>query len=124
MSLTRAINDLKRILNDGGFSVNITMTPPNSTTSSIVKALAIKHHNSINTDGLPINAKNVHISLVEGDLTALNYTVRNSSGEVSLRNHRVSYADSTGVVKNYIIKETFPDETIGLITCILGDYGS
>jgi len=124
MSLEKAKSDWKRLLNNGGFGVSITLTPPNSSASTIVKAIAIKHHNSIGTDGLPINAKNVHISIIESDLIALSYTVRNVEGEVSLRNHRVSFADSNDNVKNYIIKETFPDETIGLITCILGDYGS
>lgn len=124
MSLARAKADWKRLLNNGGFGVDVTLTPPNSITSTIVKAIAIKHHNSIGTDGLPINSKNVHVSIIESDLITLNYTVRNVAGEVSLRNHRASFADSNGNAKNYIIKETFPDETIGLITCILGDYGS
>jgi len=124
MSIARAIADWKRLLNNGGFGVSITLIPPNSTTPTIVKAIAIRHNNSISTDGLQVNSVNIHVSIIESDLVALNYTVRNADGEVSLRNHRVSFPNSNGVTKNYIIKEAMPDETVGLITCQLGNYGS
>jgi len=92
--------------------------------SQIIVGLATKHNNSVTTDGIPVNAKNVHVSLIESYLVALGVTVRNLNGEVNLRNYRVSFPDSSGVTKNYIIKETMPDETTGVIVCILGDYGS
>jgi hypothetical protein len=124
MSLVNAIADWKRLVNNGGFGVNVTLTPPGSSTSKIVKGIAVKHHTSVSTDGLPVNSINVHVSIIESDLIALSYTVRNAAGEVDLRNHRASFADANGTTKNYIIKETMPDETVGLITCILGRYGS
>jgi hypothetical protein len=123
MSLERAKYDWLRFSTNGGFQVAITLTPLSGTPLSCV-ALATKHHNSIGTDGLPVNSKNVHISLIESYLVVLGYTVRDANQEVNLRNHKVSFADSSGVVKNYIIKETLPDETVGVITCLLGDYGS
>jgi hypothetical protein len=123
MSLERAITDWKRFTLNGGFEVDITLTPPVGDPVS-VKGLGTKHHNSVGTDGLPINSKNVHISLIESDLTEKGITVRDVNGEVNLRNYLANFIDSSGVLKNYIIKETFPDETVGVITCILGDYGS
>ena len=42
--------------------------------------------------------------------------------EVDLIQHKVNFADSTGVVKNYIVRENIPDENLGLITLWLGDY--
>jgi hypothetical protein len=36
--------------------------------------------------------------------------------------HVVNVKDSTGIVKNYVVLQNWPDETIGLITFILGDY--
>jgi hypothetical protein len=39
-------------------------------------------------------------------------------------NHLVNVKDSTGNLRNYVIMENFPDETLGMITCILGDYGN
>jgi len=123
MSLARAKADWLRFSTNGGFQVSATLTPL-SGTAITVNALATKHHNSISTDGIPVNSKNAHISFIESNLTSLGYTVRNSNGEVNLRNHRVSFADSSGVVKHYIINEAMPDETVGVIVCILGDYGS
>jgi len=123
MSLERAKYDWLRFSTNGGFQVALTLTPVSGSPLQCV-GLATKHHNSIGSDGLPVNSKNAHISLIESYLIGLGYVVRDSNGEVNLRNHRVSFADSSGVVKNYIIKETLPDETVGVITCILGDYGS
>lgn len=123
MSLARAKYDWIRFATNGGFEVSMTLTPPVGQSKTVL-GLATKHHNSIGTDGLPVNSKNVHCSLIESYLTGQGYTVRNSSGEVNLRNHKVSFADSSGVVKNYIIKETMPDETTGVITCTLVDYVS
>jgi len=69
-----------------------------------------------------MNVKNAHISFSEALLTDVSYPVRNINGEVQLRGHKITTKDSTGVDKNYIITENFPDETIGMIVCILGDY--
>ncbi len=121
MSLDRAKADIKRIITTGGFEVEATLIPPVGD-SVIINVTASKHHNAFDTDGLPINSKNAHITLVESDLTDLSYPVRNIDKEVDLRGHKVNFADSTEEVKNYVIKETFPDETLGIIVCILGDY--
>lgn len=123
MSLARSKYDWLRFSTAGGFQVAMILTSPANVVLSIV-GLATKHNNSVTTDGIPVNAKNVHVSLIESYLVALGVTVRNSNGEINLRNYRVSFPDSSGVTKNYIIKETIPDETTGVIVCILGDYGS
>lgn len=119
--LERARADMVNIINNSDFGVDCAFTPPVGDTVS-VKALFTSHNNSVSTDGIPMNAKNIHISVSESDLLALEYTVRNSSGEVDLKNHIVQFADSTGTTKNFVIKETIPDETLGLIVCILGLY--
>jgi hypothetical protein len=123
MSLSRAKADMKRFITAGGFEVAITLTPVGGEATDVT-GLATKHHNSISTDGIPINSKNTHISLIESDLTDKGITVRDSAGEINLRNWLVSFPDSSEVSKNYIVKETMPDETLGVIVCILGDYGS
>jgi hypothetical protein len=123
MSLVRAKYDWLRFSTAGGFQVAMALISPAGVTTQIV-GLATKHNNSVTTDGIPVNAKNVHISLIESYLVSLGLTVRNTNGEINLRNYRVNFPDSSGVTKNYIIKETMPDETTGVIVCILGDYGS
>ncbi len=75
-------------------------------------------------DGRQINSKNAHISFSEKFMTDLGHSIRNADGEVYLAGYKVHVSDSTGFEKDYIIREWFPDETIGLIVCILGDYGA
>jgi hypothetical protein len=55
-------------------------------------------------------------------LTDQNYPVRSSSGIVNLAGHKVTVADSTGASVTYVVREWMPDETIGLILMILGDF--
>ena len=104
-----------------GWAVEMTFTAPDLTTAAIT-GLHTKHHMGFDTDGNRVSAKNAHVSFSEKVLTDLAYPVRNAKGEVTLIGHLVAVKDSTGFVKNYIIRETYPDETIGLIVCILGDY--
>lgn len=120
MSLAEAKKDLVDII-EGDFGVEITITNLSGQTLSIT-GLASKHHIGINPDtGEPINTKNAHCSLSEKTLTDNGYAVRDSNGEISLKGHKISFKDSSDIVKQYRINETFPDETLGLIVCILGD---
>ena len=120
MTLASAIEDWKRFATAGGFEVDITLTTPDDVTTADIKGIAMKHHLSIDTDGREVSAKNAHITIIEADLVAANYPVRDAvNGEVKLKKHKVSYPDSTGNVKNYRISRTYPDETVGVITCIL-----
>lgn len=118
--LDQAKADIQTITaNSSEFGRSITFTAPDDSTATVI-GLHSKHHLAINPDdGTPVNAKNAHISVSEALLTAASYPVRNASGEVNLKGHVVSVKDSTGLSKNYKIREWFPDETIGLITCIL-----
>lgn len=120
--LKAARADAKRYTSSGGFEEDITIKTPNGAITANITGAATKHHISFDSDGNQINSKNAHIRIVEDDLVALEYPVRNASGEVELINHLVSVPDSSLVVRNYIILETFPNETMGVIVCILGDY--
>lgn len=121
--IDRAKSDIKDITsNPDEFGVSITFTAPTGEIATI-NGLHSKHHMSINTEGIMINSKNAHISFSEELLTAKNYPFR-KDGEVKLNDHKISVKDSTGISKNYVIREGFPDETVGLITCILGSDGT
>jgi hypothetical protein len=120
--LDLARRDSRRFITQGGFEVEISISTPDGLTSLDLKGFATKHFINFDTDGLPVNSKNVHINISETDLSDALYPVRNARNEVSLLNHLVSYKDSTGVSRNFAIKENFPDETLGLIVCILTDY--
>lgn len=120
--LARAKKDFKNILK-GGFSEEIKLVSlsPNSIILN-TKGLASKHWINFDTDGTPVNSKNAHICLIEEELIANEYPYRDLDKEVNLYNHRVSVKDSSGVLKEYVIKEFYPNETIGGIVCILKDY--
>lgn len=109
-------------VNSDDFAVAITLTSPTGTTATI-KGLHTKHHLGIDTDGNMVNTKKAHVSFSEKYLTDVSYPIRNAAGEVDLKKHKVSVKDSTGTAKNYMIQSWYPDETVGLIVCILEDFG-
>lgn len=104
---------------DAGVELTFTAPAPGNE-SIVINGIHSKHHMAYDNDGKPVNSRNAHVSFAESLMVG--YPVRDGSGEVNLKDHRVSVKDSTGVAKTYVIREWFPDETVGLITCILGDY--
>ncbi len=120
--IAQAKKDIEKITsNSNEWAVSMTFIAPDSKTATI-NGIHSKHHLGVDTDGNMVSSKKAHVSFSEKFLLDANYQVRNLTGEVSLINHRVSVKDSTGEIKNYIISSSFPDETIGLICCILEDY--
>ena len=92
-------------------------------TEYTVKGLATRHHLGVDPDtGLTVNSRNVHCTVSESLLTTQGYSTRNSNGDVNLVNSFVKYADATGVVRTYKINEVLPDDSLGLIVCILGTW--
>ena len=120
--LNAARNDARKYVKSGGFEDNITLTTPDEVISIETTGFVTKHHINFDTDGTSINAKNAHICVDEKELTKLGYPVRDNSKEVNLLGHYVLVKDSSNEVKKYVIRENFPDETLGLIVCILGDF--
>lgn len=117
-----AKRDAKHFLQKGGFEENIVLTTPSGDKSLSLTGFATKHHINFDTDGLPVNGKNAHVTVDEKYLVDNGYPVRNAKSEITLLKHKVSVPDSSGLVKNYVVKENFPDETLGLIVLILGDF--
>lgn len=116
-----AKRDAKFFVSNGGFEEDIELVTPSKDKLLSLTGFATKHHINFDSDGNPINTKNVHICIDESVLVANGYPVRNAKGEIFLKNHQVSFADSSGIVKTYVVRENFPDETLGLIVCVLGD---
>ncbi len=122
MSLQFAREDYKEIVGNGEFSTPVTFTTPgiNPFSASII-GLFVEHHNQVNTDGVPVNAKVSRLTICESDLTAKGYTTRNAANKVSLSNHLVSLKDINNVQRSYIVAEILPDNGIGGITLILAN---
>ena len=122
MIVEKAQADAKRILNNL-WKVSLTFQNRDKSQTAIITGAASSHRISIDPDTrMPVNANNTQVTICEQDLIDEGYTVRNAAGEVDLRRHYVKYTDSTGFEKTYTVDETWPDQTIGLIVCILGLY--
>jgi hypothetical protein len=121
--LEQARADIKQITgNTDEFAVNATFRAPAPGNQTMtIPVIHTKHHLGQDSEGRPKNTKNAHISFSESAVPA-EYPIRNTTGEVSLHGHQVTVKDSTGTDKQYMIREWFPDETLGLIVCIMGDF--
>ena len=121
--LQQARKDWNRhITSTSGAGEDITFVSVDGTQTANVRGLAMSHHLKFDTDGSAVNSKNTHITVYEKDLVNQGYTVRDAKDVVALHKHKVSYPDSTGVIRDYLVLEYFPDETVGIITCILESY--
>lgn len=113
--------DVASITSDeNDFGEPIIITSPTGAVVNLI-GLNTKHHLGVDTDGNRVNAKNASVAFAEKFLTDVSYPVRNSNQEVVLVGHKIQVKDNTGVLKNYRIQQSFPDEEIGLIVCILED---
>ena len=123
--IERVKKDAARITTSlNGFGVSILLTAPNAQIV-VITGLHKKHYLGFDQEqGRAINTKTASITFSEIALKLLNpiYPVRNATGEIDLKNHKVTVSDSTGTPKIFIIREFMPDEVTGLIVCILGDY--
>lgn len=114
--------DAKRIINLGGYQISLTLSTKNGSKVIEIMGWGVKHHISFDSDGNQVNTKNARATIDEDVLVANAYPVRNAKGEVSMIGHLISFADSSKVIKTYRVRESFPDETLGLIVLTLGDY--
>lgn len=119
--LDQAKADIQQITsNIDEFAREIIFVAPTSETVTI-NGLHTKHHLGVDNEGNMVNSKNAHLSFSEKLLTDEGYPVR-INGEVNLKGHKVTVVDSTGNPCTYVIRQWFPNESIGLITCILGGF--
>jgi len=116
--IAAARRDSLSILSSGGFQTDITISKGAETITCT--GLGLVHHLAVDTDGQAVNSKHGHITVHEDSLTGL--TVRNAKNEVYLRNAIVEFADSTGIVKKYQVKENYADDTLGVIVLNLENY--
>lgn len=119
--LEAAKRDLAQIQANGNdYAVDATFKPLTGSNFTI-KVIHTKHYLGVDTDGLPVNAKTASISFSESNLPD-GVDIRNADNEVRMINWKVDVVDSSGVVAQYIIREHFPDEMLGTIVLILGDF--
>ncbi len=120
--IQRAKEAIERITSDPeGFAVPLLFRSKTGETAAVF-GTARKIHLVQESQGQPMNGKDASCSVSEKFLTDLNYPVRDSSNECIMKDDFVTITDSAGTAWEYKIREIWPDETIGLIVCILGDF--
>lgn len=120
--LAAARADTLNILTKGGFTEDLMISSDQGANWSTIQGLATGHHINFDTDGAPINSKNVHINIAETTLTEAGFQVRDASGNVNMRGWLVRFNDSKGDLNDFVIGETWPNESLGCIVCSLKDY--
>jgi len=119
----RSKSDLDRFTGDlNGFGEEFTIIRPSGDEEAVVIGYHTKHHRQFTEDGSTISSKIASIAVTESKFDALGFVIRNEDGEVDIKSYRVKAADSTGGIKEYVVRESYPDEQLGLIVLILADY--
>lgn len=119
--LAAARQDMQTIATTGGFTADISLSTPDGSASASITGLSTGRWESY-TDGQgnPVNSRSRHIAIPEQTLAGLNYPVRNAGGEVAMTNHRIVVKDVDGQERKYVISQCHPNETTGLLVCLLG----
>ena len=120
--IKRAQEDWRRLSSDlNGFGVAIIFESPTGEIVT-VNGLHTKHSVQWDESGMKVNVPNAHISVSEKLLIEQYYPVRNDENKVDLKRHKVSVMDSNDMMQTYMIDEAWPDQTVGMIVCILGNF--
>lgn len=119
--LQMAHRDANRIVMQGGFQDDILISNPDNTITVSTPGFRTKHWVNYDNEGNSTDTKNAHVCVSESDLVLKGITVRNNIQEVALKNYFVQVKDNTGILKKYVVRRNYPDETLGLIVLILGD---
>lgn len=119
----RAKRDVERITSDPkGFGVAISFTAP---TGQMANVYGRSKNIRIGVNPLTlevVNSLDASVSVSESLLNRSDYPVRDESGEVSMNKHLIEVKDSSGRLGKFVIKETYPDQVLGLIVMKLGSY--
>lgn len=120
--LDRARLDAVRIVTNGGFETEITLT--RNLVSITTNGLAPSTHLTFDSDGLAVNSSKRRVCISETDLVSKGFAVRNAKNEVYLVGCLLSFTDISGISRTYVIGENWADNTLGVIVLILEKYAS
>jgi len=128
MSLSeRIILDVQEITsnkNDFGVDIEIIQNKLkeeiNEPATIEVVGFHTQHHTGFTLEGERVSSRISSIAVSEGLL--VDFPVRNDIGLVDMVDYIVKVKDSTGTLKNWIVVDSYPDERVGLIVLILGEF--
>lgn len=114
---------VKRIRTDpNGFTKTIQFIAVDGITTATIRGMSAVIHLGVDNQGEFVNTRKAHISFSESSLSDTGFPVRDQNNVLILKDNRVNVIDSTGEVEQYVIREIFPDEAVGLLVCMLGDF--
>lgn len=120
----QAIIDARKITsnNISGIAIPLTFVSRKAGNfTTIINGIHTRHHYTVTSEGIETNDLNAHISFSEGLLISSGYPYRNGSGKIDIKDDVIYAIDSGGINRKYKINQVHPDETIGIIRCILED---
>ena len=119
----RARLDMQQIVgNSNDFGVEINVVNPTDASTADVIGFHTKHYTGFDIDGVMVNSKTASVAIAEQQFIDAGFPIRNANGDVDLNDTLINVKDSTGIIKNYVIVRAYPDENLGLLVLILGDY--
>jgi len=118
--LAMARRDAQKFATSGGFQEDITLSTPDAAKIVQVTGFHTGVWMDYDNDGNKVNSDKFHIDIPEQALIDLDYPVRNAAGKVALKNHLVTVKDNTGTDREFVINESHPNGTLGLLICTLG----
>jgi len=118
--LNMARKDAHKILTSLGYETEITLKK--GLIEVVINGLGLVHHLAFDTEGQTVNTRTAHVTISEQACIDVDFDIRNDKGTVYMRDVLISFADCTGVIKTYMVKENFADDTLGVIVLMLGKY--
>lgn len=113
----------KRIRQDpNGFTKSIQFTANDGVTTATIRGMSAVIHLGVDNQGEFVNTRKAHVSIVESSLTDQGFPTRDQNNALTLKGNKVNVIDSTGQTEQYVVRENYPDEALGLIVCMLGDW--
>lgn len=119
----RARKDMQRITgNTNDFAVPCVVKTPDEASTIDVSGLHTRHWMSFDPDGVAVHTVTASLAVAEQQFIDGGFDVRDANGEVNLKGYLIDAPDSNEVIQHYVLREVFPDENLGLLILIFGEY--
>jgi hypothetical protein len=122
MSLTeRSRKDMQTITSKAtDFAVPATFTDLAGEIAE-VNVLHTKHNTAYTPEGVETNVRISSIAVANEKIEEANliYSYTNAKNDVTYLGHSVTVADASGITRSYVVRENYPDETLGMTVLIL-----
>lgn len=105
-----------------GFTKLITITSPDDSIVVSNYGMHARITEKFNSIGEVVNTNKAHVSISEPTWNAAGLVTRNADNECILKDYKVDVLDSNGVLCHYVVREVNTDDTLSLITLVLGDF--